>query len=96
MRGGAYSDTISRIFGSFDALKGHRYVVEIMLLRDAPELDVTNPRLVVQTFPGYWEGTFLLLQLTFFLALITTILTLPFLIRRAIRFLKRPPSAPIS
>ena len=63
-RAGTYSDTISKIIGPFEAEKGRRYTVLLDVLEDASELDRTNPRLVIQTFPGYWEGTIILWQLT--------------------------------
>ena len=61
--GASYSDTISKILGQFEAEKGRRYTVLLDILEDASELNSTNPRLVIQTFPGYWEGTIILWQL---------------------------------
>jgi hypothetical protein len=62
-RAGTYSDTSSKIIGQFEAEKGRRYTVLLDVLEDASELDRTNPRLVIETFPGYWEGTIILWQL---------------------------------
>ena len=61
---GSYSNTISKTLGGFEANKGARYTVVLNILEDASELNRTNPRLVIQTFPGYWEGTIILWQLT--------------------------------
>jgi hypothetical protein len=46
--GGTYSNTISKILGHFEAVKGGRYNVVLDIIEDASELDRTNPRLVVQ------------------------------------------------
>ena len=65
-RGGSYSDTIAKEIGRFDARSGQHNVVLLDVKRDGRELDSTAPRLVVQVYPGYWEGTVILLQLAFF------------------------------
>lgn len=66
VRGGSYSDTIAKEIGRFDARSGQHNVVLLDIKRDGSELDPASPRLVVQVYPGYWEGTIILLQLTFF------------------------------
>jgi hypothetical protein len=96
MRAGSYSDTIARILGDFEAQKGRDYRVNLTLLRDGSELDIANPRLVVETFPGYWEGPVILLQLAFFLALLGCGIAALLLVPAAIRLLKlrRNPACP--
>jgi hypothetical protein len=69
-KGGAYSDTIAKIIGYFDGIKGQHNVVLLDIRRDGSELHSAAPRLVVQVHPSYWKGTAIWIQLTFYWAVI--------------------------
>jgi hypothetical protein len=47
--------TVERTLGRFGARNGHRYTLVLDVKRDASELDVANPKVVVQIPRGYWE-----------------------------------------
>jgi len=53
--GGIYgSDTVEREIGEFSARKGERYALVLYIRRNAGELAVTNPKLLVETQPWEW------------------------------------------
>ncbi len=51
----AQSDSLKRFLGAVNCQAGHRYSVVLDIRRDASDLDVANPRIVVQTPYGYFE-----------------------------------------
>ena len=53
--GGFYSGSIAREIGKFPAQMGLRYSVVLQIRRDGGELNVTHPKLLVQTYPGAWK-----------------------------------------
>lgn len=48
----ADSKALTRDLGTFKAVNKHRYVVEVTFIKDASALNVTQPRLIVET-PGF-------------------------------------------
>ncbi len=48
----ADSHSLTRNIGSFKGEANHRYVVELTFVKDASVLNVTQPRLIVET-PGF-------------------------------------------
>ncbi|MBC7926696.1 MAG: hypothetical protein H7039_13660 [Bryobacteraceae bacterium] len=54
-RGGFYSDTVARDIGHFSAQAGQHYSVILAIGRDGGDLTATNPKLLVQTYPGAWK-----------------------------------------
>jgi hypothetical protein len=54
-KGGFYGDTVAREIGHFSAQKGQPYSVVLDVQRDGGELTATNPKLLVQTYPGAWK-----------------------------------------
>lgn len=54
--GGVLSDKVYRHIGRFKARKGHRYTVALNVKRDASELNVANPRLLIRVPQDESEG----------------------------------------
>jgi hypothetical protein len=85
---GAYSDTISRQIGAFKAKSGQHHVLKLDIEKDGRDLNSASPRLVVQVVSSYWEGTMILFQLTFFIAIILGGVGLLLLVIAAFRALR--------
>ena len=83
-----YVTRIARSIGHFAALKGHRYMVEVYLLRDPCGLDAANPRLIVESFSAFSEAPVFFLQATLLLAVLVTVPVLISLVPSALRAVK--------